>query len=206
MPGRKRDEDVDWYVDLSEQLERREQRRGWIILGLFVGGALALIGGFTLLAVLHSSGYLGRLKQTIVNAVGRGSQEPATTEPVLAPISVPKLQEGNVQFSQLDADGMVTSITHFFRETLPKNATAFTINRDGENHGTVVVYCLRNLATGEVQSFADVEVKRVGTEWVITEDGWRKIRDELQVRMKTRLSRPIFGGIGASLRTTPPSR
>ena len=196
MPARKQNEDVDWYVDLSEQLERREERRHWIVLGVCVGVALALIGGFTLLAVLHSSGYLGRFKQAIVNVVSNEQSE--GPKPVLAPLSVPKLQEGNIRFSQLDSDGMVTSITHFFRETLPENASSFTINRDSENHGTVVVYSLRNLATGEVQSFPDVGVKRVGSEWVITEEAWRKIRDALQVRMKVRLSRPIFGGVGAS--------
>jgi len=195
MPGRKPNEEVDWYVDLSEQLERREERRRWIILGLFVGGALVLIGGFTLVAVLHSTGYLGRFKEAIVNVVRNDEPRPPQLAP--APLSVPKLHEGDIQFSQLDSEGMVTSITHFFREMLPKNATAFTINRDTENHGTAIVYCLRNLATGEIQSFADVEVKRVGSEWVITEDAWRRIRDALQVRMKVRLSRPIFGGISA---------
>jgi len=201
MPGRKQDQEIDWYVDLSEQLERREQRRHWIILGVCVGGALALIGAFTLLAILHSKGYLGRFKQAIVNVVSR-EEQPQGPEPVLPPISVSKLQDGNIQFSQLDSEGMVTSITHFFRETLPENTLSFTINRDSENHGKVVVYSLRNLATGETHSFPDVEVKRIGTEWVITEEAWRKIRDALQVRMKVRLSRPIFGGIGA-VRTGP---
>lgn len=203
MPRRRQKDDVDWYVDLSEQLERREERRHWTLLVIFVGAALVLIGGFTLVAVLHSSGYLGRVKDAIVGVVSN-SKEPEPEPAALAPLSIPKLQEGDIRFSQLDADGMVTSVTHFFRELLPQGAATFTINRDTENHGTVVVYRLRNLGTGEVQSFSDIEVKRIGTAWVITEEGWKRIRDDLQVRMKTRLSRPIFGGIGGIM--VPPKK
>jgi len=116
----------------------------------------------------------------------------APSEPLVAPKSVKSFIEGDIKFAQLDSDGMVLSVTHYFRELLPDGAAAFTVKRDADNHGTILLYRLRNPGTLDIFEFKDVEARRFGGEWEITEEGWKKIRDELQVHMKVRLGRPML--------------
>jgi hypothetical protein len=47
------------------------------------------------------------------------------------------------------------------------------------------------VATGEVYTFADVEVKEIAGEWMITEEGWRKIKGDLQAKLGVSLGGPI---------------
>jgi len=187
---RKQAEDVDWYVDLSERLERRESRRKWVILATCVSVPLALMGLFVLYVVLDRAGILGRVKVAVTG--------PAPTTGVIAkevplgPVSVLSLQQGDIRFPQLDNQGLMTTMNHFFREMKPERAEAFTVNRSTEDTGTVLVYRLMNIGTTDIYEFTDVPVKRVGGEWTITEEGWRKIRDALQARMKLRLGNPML--------------
>jgi len=114
-------------------------------------------------------------------------------EPV-APKSVTEFHKGNISFAQLDGEGMLTSITHTFRELLPEGAKVFTVVRDDDTHGKILVYRLRNVGTGETYEFSDVEVSKVDPGWALTEDGWTKVRGELQARMNLRLGRPAVSG------------
>ena len=186
----RRPEDVDWDVDLSDRLERREERRKWIVLGLCVIVALLAIGGLTALAVLHKRGYLGRWREVISP---RRTEEPVQPkEAILPPVSVESVQEGDIKFTKLDGAGLMTSVNYFFRELLPQKATVFTVNRDTDTHGAILEFRLRNIGTGEAYTFQDVEVKLMGGEWTITEEGWTKVRNELQAKMNLLLSKPTM--------------
>ncbi|MBM4041351.1 MAG: hypothetical protein FJ290_22850 [Planctomycetes bacterium] len=110
----------------------------------------------------------------------------------LEPVSVASFAKGDIRFPQLDSDGLLTSLTHFFREAKPDNADAFTVRLDSDDKGCIATYRLGNLGTGEVHDFGDVPVKKLGGEWKITEEGWLKIRDELQAKMRVRLGRPMM--------------
>ena len=201
-------EDVDWYVQMSERMERREGRRKWIVLGVVVLLPLLLMVGFILYIKLDNMGYLKRPSWL---GGGLPAQKPVK-EPPVAPQSVTEFHQGNISFAQLDAEGMVTSITHTFRELLPEGAKVFTVVRDDDTHGKVLLYRLRNIGTGETYEFSDVavskvatgwaltkdgrtvEVSKVGMGWALTEDGWTKVRDTLQARMSLKLGRPTLSG------------
>jgi len=116
----------------------------------------------------------------------------ADSEPIVGPKSVKSFIEGDIKFAQLDNDGMVLSVTHYFREIVLEGAEVFTINRDADDHGTIVSYGLRNPGTRDIFEFEDVEVTRLDGEWRITDEGWKKIRNELQAKMKVRLGRPML--------------
>ena len=183
-------EDIDWYVQMSERMERREERRKWIILAVAVVVPLALMGGLVLFITLREMGYLKRPSWL---GGGQAAQKPVKEAPV-GPVSVAELHKGNISFAQLDDNGMVTSVTYTFRELLPENAKVFTVNRDDDTHGKLLVYRLRNVGTGDTYEFSDVGVSKVGPDWAITEDGWTKVRDELQARMSLVLGRPKVSG------------
>ncbi len=186
----RRAEDVDWYVDMSERLERRERRRKWVALGAFVAVPLLLMGGFVGYMMLDRSGLLSELAGSVRTTP---AERPAAAKDVLlGPVSVRGLHRGDIRFAQLDRDRLPTSITHFFREMLPDKAEVFTVNRESDESGTVLAYRLRNLGTGDVYEFADVRVKKVAGEWMISEEGWEAIRSELQAKMKVELARPTF--------------
>ena len=51
-------EEVDWYVEMSEMLERRERRRKWVILAVAVAVPLLLMGTAVVAIELHRGGYL----------------------------------------------------------------------------------------------------------------------------------------------------
>lgn len=188
----RRAEEIDWYVDLSERLERREHRRRWVILMVCVSVPLALMGAFVAYVLADSAGLFNKLRSAL-----RGSPPPAekvatTKELPVGPVSVAAFQRGDIRFPQLDNDGLMTTINHFFRELKPEKADVFTVNRETEDKGTILSYRLLNIGTGDTQEFTDVPVKRVGGEWVISEEGWNLIRTELQARMKVMLGKPTM--------------
>lgn len=180
--------DVDWYVDMSERMERRERRRKWVALALCVGLPLLIMGGFVLYIVLDRAGVFERLRGAVREIVPDGPAKVKSAS--FGPVSTPSLQQGDIQFAQLDGEGMVTSVTHFFREQKPEGAAVFTVNRETETEGTLIAYRLMNLGTTISYDFADVKVKKIGGEWTITEEGWQQIRDELRAKMNVRLGRP----------------
>ena len=181
--------DVDWYVDMSERLERREQRRKWVVLGFFVAVSLLVMGGLVLYIVLDKAGWFSSLQ----GAPEKGSPEkvviPNKSLPV-DPTQAASFHRGDVRFPQLDNEGLVTSMTHFFREERPEKAQGFTVNRVSEDEGSIASYRLRNVGTAEVFEIPGVKVKRLNAEWTITDEGWDQIREELQGKMKVRLGRP----------------
>ena len=118
-------------------------------------------------------------------------ERPKLEQRILGPVSVESVWKGDIKFPRLDGAGMVTTEVHFFREMLPEKAKVFTVSRDSEVRDTIVAYRLKQVATGEVYSFEDVEVRKIAGEWTITEQGWRKIRGELQAKLRLSLGGPI---------------
>jgi hypothetical protein len=186
----KRRGEGDWYVEMSDWLERREQRRKWVILGVCVAVPLALMACFLLYVLADKYGLVGKA----LDRLKKASQEPPekVEQPEFGPVSVKNLYTQDVRFPQLTVDGIMTSLTHSFRELLPEGAEVFTVNRDTERHGFILHYRLRNLATGDAYDFTDVEVEKIGEEWTITERAWTRIRDQLQAKMQLRLSKPLI--------------
>ncbi len=186
MPRAK--EDIDWYVDMSERLERREENRRWVILGVCVAVPLVLMGLFVLYAVLMRS---GKLNQWLGNLTSPRIEAPAAAKELpLGPVSVKSLLKSDIRFQQLDSNGIPTSITFFFREMKPEPADVFTVNRETDVTGALLSYRLLNIGTADVYEFANVQVRLVGGEWTITEEGWKTIRDTLQARMNVPLGLP----------------
>lgn len=190
----RRREDVDWYVEMSEMLERRERRRRWVILAAAV--ALPLL----LMAVLVSAAVITKIKQRGGLAWLRwpvlhvATERTAAVEPeTYEPVAVKSLEPGDIIYSQLDRNGFVTSISHFFRELGPNPQDAkapFVVERDDEYAGRIQLYRLRNVGTGEVFEFRGLAVKRIAAgEWIITEDGYKQIRNDLQARMRVQVRR-----------------
>jgi len=200
MPRRR--QDVDWYCEMSEWLERKERRRKWIWLAVFVSIPLLLMGTFVVFVELKRRGV--QLPQAVKNLLG---STPTKDEPApikleyFDPVVVEKIVEQSVRFTQLDANGLPTTITYFFREVPLDLGEDQGVSRKGfvilpskEDEGVVQKYHLVNAATGESFEFANVEAKLVSEDvgWQITDPGWTKIRDELRARMQVQLSRPIF--------------
>lgn len=198
--------DVDWYVDMSERLERREARRKWILLAACVSLSLLLIlGGSAFLWIrANRPDWFESAFGWLFPATGAppgGEKKEDETRQALTPIIVESLEEDDLKYPQLDANGFPTSITHYFREfplEYPpttegeEKQRGFRINRSEASSGSVETYRLRNVGTGEQHYFRDVPVKRVvGEEWAITEEGHRQIRKELQAKMKVPLSRVL---------------
>ena len=127
----------------------------------------------------------------------RDGRDPAPREaPAGAPfepVSVRSLQKGDIIYSQLDRNGFVTSISHFFRELGPEAddpKKGFVIRRTGPKAGTVELYRLRNVGTGEVYSFKGIAVGQgADGAWRITDAGQQQIRDGLQKRMRVKIRR-----------------
>lgn len=184
-------QEVDWYVDMSERLERREHRRRWIVLAICVAVPLLLMGAFVGYVLLERAGLVFRLRTAIRGAPPAEKTQVPKDLPV-GPVSVPALQKGDVRFPQLDNEGLMTTINHFFRELKPEKADVFTVNRETDDRGVILSYRMLNIGTGDVYDFTDVPVKRIGGEWTISEEGWNAIRTELQARMKVMLGRPTM--------------
>jgi len=188
-------EDVDWYVEMSEMLDRRERRRRWIILGAIVSLPLLLMAGLVGAAVISKMKQEGRLPAWFRWPEMRVSTErTTTTQPeTFEPAAVKSFQVGDIVYSQLDRNGFVTSISHFFRELGPDTddpSKPFTVNRTDEYKGHIALYRLRNVGTGEVFEFTNVAVKRLAAGgWVIADDGQKQIRDQLQARMRVQIRR-----------------
>jgi hypothetical protein len=198
--------DVDWYVDMSERMERRDARRKWIVLAVCVSISLLLIlGGSAFLWIRANrpdwfDSTFGWLFASSPAAPATGEKK-RTPSQVLTPIIVESLEEGDLKYPQLDANGFPTSITHYFREfpleypptkAGEEKQRGFRINRSDPSTGTVETYRLRNVGTGDQHYFREVPVKRVvGDEWAITDDGHGQIRRELQAKMKVPLSRVL---------------
>ncbi len=184
-------EQVDWYVDMSERLERREHRRKWVVLGFCVGVPLVVMGALVLYIVLDKAGVFAELRGRPVKDPTEKAAAARKALP-LEPTQVASFHKGDVRFPQLDSDKLITSMNHHFREERPKDADTFTVNRESEEQGTIANYRMRNIGTGEIFEFSAVQVKRLGMEWTITEEGWSQVRDELQAKMKLQLARPMM--------------
>jgi hypothetical protein len=185
MP-RQRDQ-VDWYVEMSERLERRQARRKWVILCICVAVPLALMAGGVLFVVGRNRGWWSGIRRLVMPA----ETPKPVKEQILEAKSVEIFWKGDIKFPRLDGAGMVTTELHFFREMLPEGAKVFTVRPDSEERGTIVAYRLKQVATGEVYSFEDVEAKKIAGEWTITEQGWSKIKGELQAKLRVSLGGPI---------------
>jgi hypothetical protein len=200
----RRREDVDWYVEMSEALERRERRRKWVVLGIAVALPLLVIVGLAGFAVLSKMqredrvpGWLEWVKRAIPKTKVRTAVTPVKQPETFEPASVKSFDSDDIIYSQLDRNGFVTSISHFFREVGPDNDDPnkpFTVIRSDEYAGKIELYRLRNVGTGEVYEFENVPVTRLAAgNWVIGEEGERLIRDQLQARMRVQIRR-IGGG------------
>ncbi len=193
----RRREDVDWYVEMSEALERRDRRRKWVILGITVAVPMLLMAMLVGAAIITKLNQEGRLPkwfkwpQLLAAPKTAVVAQPDTFEP----ISVESFQTGDIVYSQLDRNDFVTSISHFFRELGPDddNPNApFTVNidRNDQYSGQIQLYRLRNVGTGEVFEFQNVAVKRLASgDWIITDEGQKQIRDQLQARMRVQIRR-----------------
>jgi len=119
----------------------------------------------------------------------RRQPKPETLEPV----TVRSFQSGDIVYSQLDRNGFVTSISHFFRDLPPDPddpRKPFTVTPTSEGVGVIEVYRLRSVGTGEVFKFENVAVKRLAPgDWIIRDEGQKQIRDQLQARMRVQLRR-----------------
>ena len=182
----KQRDDVDWYVDMSERLERREQRRKWVVLGFFVAVSLLVMGALVLYIVLDKAGWFSSLQGAPEKDSAKKVVVASKSLPV-DPTQAASFHRGDMRFPQLDSNDMPTSAVSFFREERPNGANAFTVNRESEEEGTIASYRLRNVGTGEVYDLSGVRVKKIGVEWTITEDGWKHIKEELQAKMSVRL-------------------
>jgi hypothetical protein len=100
-------------------------------------------------------------------------------------------EKRDVRFPQLDSQGLPTNALHYFRQRKPDKAEGFTVKSADERHGTIRRCCLEDLGTGEVYEFADVPVEKIGDGWIIRDEGWTKIRDELEAKMGVRLGMPL---------------
>ena len=180
---------MDWYVDMSEALDRRDRRRRWVLLGVAVAVPLLLMGTAAVAIHLHQRGKLeqwfGMARRRLRQA--RTPDKPTAFEPVRAKL----LQSGDIVYSQLDRNGFVTSISHFFRELGPNPDAPeeeFVVNRTDPDQGKIALYRLRNVGTGEAFEFRDVAVSRhVSGEWMITPDGQKLVRDQLLARMRVQI-------------------
>jgi len=194
----RRREDVDWYVEMSEALERRERRRKWVWLGVAIVVPLlllAVIAGMAVLVKLRQEDRIpGWLRWVKLPDLRDTTTDTKSTQPeAYEPVPVKSFQTGDIIYSQLDRNGFVTSISHFFREIGPDPedpSKPFVVNREDEYGGHIVLYRLRNVGTGETYDFENVKVKRLAAgDWVIDEDGQRAIRDHLQARMRVQIRR-----------------
>jgi len=196
----RRSDDVDWYVEMSEALERRDRRRKWVILGITVAVPMLLMAMVAGAAIITQLDQEGRLPEWFKwPKFASASETDAVAQPdTFEPVSVESFQTGDIIYSQLDRNEFVTSISHFFRELRPDDNpnTPFTINinRNDQYSGQIQLYRLRNVGTGEVFEFKNVGVKRLASgDWMITDDGQKQIRDQLQARMRVQIRR-IGGG------------
>jgi hypothetical protein len=202
MPRRR--QDVDWYCEMSEWLERKERRRKWVWLAVCVAIPLLLMGTFVVAVELHRR-QVKWLPEGIRNwfrSTANKTEEPEIVIPqAFPPVTVDGIVEENIKFIQLDANELPTSITFFFREVpielgeQPGGGArrGFIINRSSETEGSVGTYNLVNTGTGESFEFKNIEAELISEAvgWRITDEGWRHIRDELQGRMRVRLSARI---------------
>jgi chromosome segregation ATPase len=103
-------------------------------------------------------------------------------------LALDSLVKGNVRFVQLDANGQPTAVTHFFREAPPEPGQRFVLRVQDGQRGSVALYRLVNLGTGEASEFRDVAARRTPDgAWAIADEGWELITDQLAARMKVKL-------------------
>ena len=77
--GKQRDEQVDWYADMSDRLERRDRRRKWIILSVAVAVSLILILGLAGYAYFAQRGLPEWVPIWVRDLFGRGGGKPEGT-------------------------------------------------------------------------------------------------------------------------------
>jgi molybdenum cofactor biosynthesis enzyme MoaA len=139
---------------------------------------------------------LRRLENQLRNErLARNERVPAASNgqvsvPSFYPVPVARFCKGAIKL-RLTPVGKVTEEVHLFREMLPQKADVFAVARDSEEHGRIRDYRLRYVAKREVYTFADVEVKKIAGEWTITDEGWSKIKGELQAKLRVSLGGPI---------------
>jgi len=205
---RRRRIDVDWYVEYSERLERREARRKWVVLGACVAVSLLLIlMGSALLYVRANHprafsrvvGFFGLSGSSSASpdAAGKTKSRPVAVGPVI----VAKFEQGDLKYPQLDGNGFPTSITHYFREfpyEFPADVEGdptqrgYRVARTSSREGTIEEYRLRNIGTGDQFEFRSVAVERnVADDWLVTEKGHREIKKSLEAKLKVSLSKAI---------------
>ncbi|NQT86638.1 hypothetical protein HQ560_07735 [bacterium] len=204
MPRRR--QDVDWYCEMSEWLERKERRRKWIWLAILVSLPLLLMGVFVVGVELHSRGgaWVPQFVKRIFKPRPRVEGPVTVKLEIFDPVTVESIIQQNIRFTQLDANGLQTTITYFFREVplqLSEDAATgrakkgfIIIRAEKEDEGVVEKYHLVNSATGESFEFESIEAKRISEAvgWRLTDDGWKKVRDDLRARMQVTLSLPNF--------------
>jgi hypothetical protein len=204
MPRRR--QDVDWYCEMSEWLERRESRRKWIFLAIFIAIPVFLMGLGVVAIKLHEKGGLSNLKAWWTSVFSSSESEAEAPPPeleVFDPVTIESIIQGGIKFSQLDPNGLPTTITYFFKEVAPiiheddgtgEQETGFVIRRDTAEKGVVEKYVLVNAATGQSFELPEVDARLIDENvgWTITEEGWTKVRDLLAAQMQVKLSRPIF--------------
>lgn len=202
MPRRR--QDVDWYCEMSEWLERKERRRKWVWLAVCVAIPLLLMGTFVVAVELHRRQvkWLPEGVRNWFRSTAKEVEEPEIVkQETFPPVTVGRIVEENIKFIQLDANRLPTSITFFFREVPlelgeePGGRTrmGFVINRSSETKGVIETYNLVNTGVGESFEFRNIKAELISESvgWRITEEGWVQIRDELQGRMQVQLSRRV---------------
>jgi len=160
-------------------------RRASTLAPFAVGSACVLLPFAALIAAVAL--HLSHTPPAPLRGEAAKHEEPT----ILGPVPVESFWKGDIKFMRIGGDGLVTGELHVFREMLPEKAKVFTANLDSEVRGTILEYRLRQVATGEVYTFADVEVKEIAGEWMITEEGWRKIKGDLQAKLGVSLGGPI---------------
>ena len=206
--GKQRDEQVDWYADMSDRLERRERRRKWIILSVAVAVALILILGLAVYAYFAQRGLPEWFPTWARDALSRGGGKPeggpsghtapggsgggdreGPTEPVL----VAKVEEGQIRYTGMSADGlMVTGPEFFFAEQpldIPGKGRGFLVRPLAGGKYAIDTYVLRNEADKVTYTFKDVDAEYYEGICVLSKKGKRQIREQLEAKFGRKLGK-----------------
>ena len=125
---------------------------------------------------------------------GEGARPPgqsgrAPREPVL----VQQLQEGQIRYAGMSADGLImTGPEFFFAEQpldVPGKGRGFLVKPVGEGRYAIERYRLRNEADKVTYDFENVGVEHFEGIWVISKAGKRQIRRALEARFGRKLSK-----------------
>ena len=206
--GKQRDEQVDWYADMSDRLERRDRRRKWIILSVAVAVSLILILGLAGYAYFAQRGLPEWVPIWVRDLFGRGGGKPEGTpsgsrgqggsdgggrEGPTESVLVEKLQEGQIRYTGMSADGlMMTGPEFFFAEQpldIPGKGTGFLVRPLGGGKYAIDSYVLRNEADKVTYAFKDVGAEYYEGICVLSKKGKRQIREQLEARFGRKLGK-----------------